>query len=362
MSAETRNAETFPAWIFHAGIFYIQERALFGADELTRRKSCRIMETEIKTKGCVFMILDVYQKTLRTLAKRPIRLWGLSLLAWLLTWLAGIGFAGIIAVSVAVTLALNVGMDMIYLNSYRTGLEPKTAYLFAAFKKDRFLRVVGGMAWKALWVFLWGLIPIVGPVFAVIRSYEYRFTPYILMTRDDVPTTEAIKVSKKETMGYKGRMFWADVIPAAAVLVAGVILGIFSNIPFVGVLFSLADGLMLLVVSLVCALFYGILHAAFYVEIRTAAARPAAPVAPVIPAPAAPVEEAPAEEAPVEEAPAEEAAAEEAPAEDAPAEVAEEDVTPEEPLQAASAERLCPVCGFAVGEEAKFCTHCGQKL
>ena len=94
-------------------------------------------------------------------------------------------------------------MAMIYLNTYRTGLEPKTAYLFSAFRKERIWHVLGGMAWMYLWIFLWSLIPVAGIVFGVIRAYEYRFTPYILMTRDDVKPTEAIKVSKAETMGYK---------------------------------------------------------------------------------------------------------------------------------------------------------------
>lgn len=78
---------------------------------------------------------------------------------------------------------------MIFLHTYQTGEEPHTADLFQTFRKDRFLRVVGGMAWMSLWIFLWSLIPVVGIVFGVIRMYEYRFVPYILMTRDDVKPT-----------------------------------------------------------------------------------------------------------------------------------------------------------------------------
>ena len=76
--------------------------------------------------------------------------------------------------------------------------------------------MLGGLAWMYLWIFLWSLIPVVGIVFGVIRAYEYRFTPYILMTRDDVKPTEAIKVSKAETMGYKGKMFGADMLAIGA--------------------------------------------------------------------------------------------------------------------------------------------------
>ena len=56
---------------------------------------------------------------------------------------------------------------MIFLHTYQTGEEPHTADLFQTFRKDRFLRVVGGMAWMSLWIFLWSLIPVVGIVFGV---------------------------------------------------------------------------------------------------------------------------------------------------------------------------------------------------
>ena len=149
------------------------------------------------------MVKDLYQKSFSVLMKRPFRLWGLSLLAGVLLLAAQAGFIGVPAVAFCAALLLDASMAMIYLNTYRTGLEPKTAYLFSAFRKERVWHVLGGMAWMYLWIFLWSLIPVVGIVFGVIRAYEYRFTPYILMTRDDVKLTEAIKVSKAETLGYK---------------------------------------------------------------------------------------------------------------------------------------------------------------
>ena len=67
----------------------------------------------------------------------------------------GIGFAGILAVGFAIAWAIDVGLAMIFLHTYQTGEEPHTADLFQTFRKDRFLRVVGGMAWMSLWIFLW---------------------------------------------------------------------------------------------------------------------------------------------------------------------------------------------------------------
>lgn len=167
------------------------------------------------------MVNTIYQKSFAALMKRPFRLWGISLLGALLCWLAGIGFAGILAVGFAIAWAIDVSLAMIFLHTYQTGEEPHTADLFQTFRKDRFLRVVGGMAWMSLWIFLWSLIPVVGIVFGVIRMYEYRFVPYILMTRDDVKPTDALRVSREQTMGYKGKMFWADVIPVLLWIAVG---------------------------------------------------------------------------------------------------------------------------------------------
>ena len=158
------------------------------------------------------MVSGIYKKSFSALKKQPFRLWGIALLGAFLYLAACIGFIAVPAAAFCVNLLLSASLAMIFLNSYRTGLEPKTAYLFAAFRKDRIWRVLGGMAWMQLWIFLWSLIPIAGIVFGVIRAYEYAFVPYILMTREDVKPTEAIKISKQETMGYKGRMFGADML------------------------------------------------------------------------------------------------------------------------------------------------------
>ena len=315
------------------------------------------------------MVNTIYQKSFAALMKRPFRLWGISLLGALLCWLAGIGFAGILAVGFAIAWAIDVSLAMIFLHTYQTGEEPHTADLFQTFRKDRFLRVVGGMAWMSLWIFLWSLIPVVGIVFGVIRMYEYRFVPYILMTRDDVKPTDAIKISKQETMGYKGKMFWADMLIVLLYLAAALVLLIFSLIPFIGVLFRVVNTLLSIAFSLFAPLFLGIVQAAFYVETKSAPAAPAQPTPPTIPAPVAPVAPtAPAApEAPVTEAPAEEAPA---PAEEAPAEAPTETAPAETPAEEAPAEvapeaaraRFCPTCGHEFAPADRFCQSCGTPV
>lgn len=296
------------------------------------------------------MVNQIYKKSFSVLMRRPFRLWGVSLLGVLLSYLAGIGFAGIPAIGLAAAWAIEVSLAMIFLCGYRSGAEPKSADLFTTFRKGTFLRVVGGMAWKSLWVLIWGLIPVVGVVFAVIRSYEYRFVPYILATREDVSPTDALKRSKEETMGLKGQMFWADVLPALAVLAVTLVLALLGAIPFVGSLFRLILFLFLLACALLLNLFYGITHAAFYAETR----RTDAPAAPKQPAP--PV-------LPVTEGAAETEKKEADRAEETPSQAA---APAEEPVhgpeEAQTRPRFCPDCGMPVQLDENFCTACGHKL
>ena len=303
------------------------------------------------------MISNLYQKTFSVLMKRPLRLWGITLLSSVLLVVVHIGFIGIPAVGFCALLLLEASMSMIYLNSYRTGLEPKTSYLLAAFRKDRIWRVLGGMAWMYLWIFLWFLIPVVGFVFAAIRAYEYRFVPYILMTRDDVRPTEAIKVSKAETMGYKGKLFGADLLLEGVYFVVILLLSLLSMIPYVGIVFTILRIVLTVAFGVLAPLFLGILHAAFYVEIqnRRAAGQqpsaPAQPVPPVIPAPASEPETQPAPQG----EPVVTAQEPEVPVQPEPEQEAPEQPQPAEPR--------CPHCGAAVKTPgAVFCTSCGRRL
>ena len=303
------------------------------------------------------MVSSIYKKTFSVLMKRPFRLWGISLLAEFLCLVAYAGFIGVPAAAFCAALLLSASMSMIFLNSYRTGLEPKTSYLFASFKKDRILRVLGGMAWMQLWIFLWSLIPIVGIVFGIIRMYEYRFVPYILMTRDDVKPTDAIKISKQETMGYKGKMFGADILLGAVYLGVFLVFTLLGEIPYLGVLFRILWVLIAIAYGLLAPLFSGIMQAAFYVEIQNRRAAgpqpsaPAQPVPPVIPAPASEPETQPAPQG----EPIVTAQEPEAPAQPEP-----EQEAPEQPQ---STEPRCPHCGAPVKMQgAVFCTACGRRL
>jgi len=218
------------------------------------------------------MIMTIYKRTFAVLMKKPLKLWGISLLSVLLngvlTGLCGIAIPGL---GLAVALLLSTSMTMVYLHGYR-GEEVQVIHLFDCFKDWATIkRVVLGLAWMLLWIFLWSLIPIVGPIFAIIRAYQYRLTPYILVTEPEVPLTEAIKVSTERTQGYKMKMFLAELlfglILGIGLPIVGFIVGLFALIPLIGGLFTLAFIILILAVVALSPLFMGLVQAAFYEEI-----------------------------------------------------------------------------------------------
>lgn len=205
-------------------------------------------------------IMQNYKSAIAVLSKRPIILWGLTLLCNFLITLAGI-FGAIPIISLPITFAFEASLSMLYLKGLR-GNSVDSKDLFTGF--SNFKRIAGGMAWMYLWILLWGLIPIVGIVFAIIKTYSYRFTPYILMTRPEVHAMDAIKESMKMTKGIRGKMFWADAFLYIGYGVCSLILGLFAAIPYIGVLFGIILFVFVLLYLAVSQIFLGLVTASFY--------------------------------------------------------------------------------------------------
>ena len=211
------------------------------------------------------MIKEVYSQSIQVLAKKPFRLWGISLLGGLLSFLATVLCGWSIPIlGICVTLLLSTSLSMVYYHGLK-GDEVYAVQLFDCFKDWQTIkRVLAGMGWMALWIFLWALIPIVGIVFAIIKTYSYRLVPYILMYEPEVAPTDAIKVSAERTQGNKGKMFWADVLPFVAYCVVAIVLSLFGMIPAIGILFRLVYVLVVIAVCILMPLFLGLVQAAFY--------------------------------------------------------------------------------------------------
>ena len=208
----------------------------------------------------------IMKKSIEVLKKKPVRLWGLSLMYMLLSILAGV-FGVLPIVSMPIIFVLGVGMTAIYLDGYR-GKEVNSNQLFIGFKS--FWRMAGGIGWKELWVFIWALIPIAGIVFAIMKAYSYRFVPYILLSDEEISATDALKRSMEMTNGHKGKMFCADLMVVGVSFAALLVLGLLSLIPILGYAFRLLFVLAYIAVIVFVPLLAGLIGAAFYDEIEAA--------------------------------------------------------------------------------------------
>ena len=221
------------------------------------------------------MIKTIYQRAIAVLMKKPIRLWAIGLLGAVL-----VGFLTLLSglvpiIGIILTTPAEIGLLLVYLHGYR-GEEIYSNQLLEIYEKkdDTWKRVVIGMLWKDLWVFIWALIPIAGIVIAIIKSYQYRLTPYILVQEPDVKATDAIKLSKERTKGYVGAMFGADILPYLAVCVVMLVLGLLARIKFIGWLFGIVLFVVVVAVALFMRLFLGLVGAAFYEELMNLIAEP----------------------------------------------------------------------------------------
>ena len=214
------------------------------------------------------MVLKIYKNAWEVLKKKPLKLWGISLMCILLAFVGSVLGGPVIGIGLAVAVLLETSMAMIFLKGY-VGEDVCLDELFDCFRDwNTVKRVLGGMGWMILWVFIWGLIPVVGWVFAIIRIYEYRLTPYILMKEPEVGIRDAIKVSKERTEGYKGKMFLADILWVVAYFIAFLILSGLSSIRYIGWIFLIVNIVLVVAVCLLAELFRGLISSAFYVEIE----------------------------------------------------------------------------------------------
>lgn len=210
------------------------------------------------------MVFSAYKKALNILFKKPVRLWGLSLLGGLLLGLAGLlGVIPLIVIPIA--LVLSFGMVSVYYRGYR-GEEVQSELLFAGFKD--FWKTVGAMGWQALWTFIWGMVPVMN----IIKTYSYRFVPYYLITRPELGAAVALRTSMEETKGYRWQLFGADILAALILGAAGGILALLTMIPYAGILFGVILFFYALLAGLLFPLFMGLVQACMFDEVQQARA------------------------------------------------------------------------------------------
>ena len=209
--------------------------------------------------------------TLKTLMKKPVQLWGLSLLGVILQSLSNLLCAAPPILGMGVSSTLSAGMENVFLDAYHQK-EINSKQIFSGFSSGKsFLRIAGGMLWRTLWLFLWALfalIPIVGwviaPIMLVIKGISYSFTPYLLLRKKDISPLDALKRSMEMTKGYRAKIFLTYLICYAALLVIGLLLFLIAQIPVIGFIIV---GIVGVVISVLCPLFFGVLRAAMFTEV-----------------------------------------------------------------------------------------------
>lgn len=105
-------------------------------------------------------------------------------------------------ITIFVTYPLAVGISRYFLNLR----DRKTEFssLFMSFKDGNYFKVVGAMAWQALFTFLWTLLFIIP---GIIKGISYSMTPFILAENPKIGYKRAIKLSMAMTEGHKGDIF-----------------------------------------------------------------------------------------------------------------------------------------------------------
>ena len=151
------------------------------------------------------MIFSIYGKALAVLAKKPFKLWGISLLCnFVLLPLAYVLGGPVLLIGVAAAYLFAAAMANIFLKGYHGEEDFHVVDLFSTFKDWKTAkRVICSLGWADLWIFIWSLIPVVGPIFAIIKHYEYSFVPYIVMQDEEIKPTEVKERSSELTKGYK---------------------------------------------------------------------------------------------------------------------------------------------------------------
>ena len=112
---------------------------------------------------------------------------------------------GLFAVIISIVLRifvknpLEVGCRKYFIDTGESGTNDLNSISFG-FKKENYKNVIKVMFFKNLYVFLWSLLFIIP---GIIKSYSYKFVPYLLAENPNMKKNKAISLSKILTDGKK---------------------------------------------------------------------------------------------------------------------------------------------------------------
>ncbi len=209
----------------------------------------------------------IYLHGLKFILNFDKKLFSLSVLSCILIPISFIAGGTVPLFGIVISGLLVAGIRKIFLASYIKRQEHKTEEIFSGFSDFR--HVAAGMTWTFFKTYVWLLIPVAGIFISVMKAYEYRFVPYILMTRKEVKALDAPDVSSKETDGFRAYMFATDALMFASLLLTELFLYLLSLIPYVGIIFSAMMVLLMCLFAVFLPYIRNVLFASFYTEIKT---------------------------------------------------------------------------------------------
>ena len=217
----------------------------------------------VSSKPTIGSIFDFYRKAFSVLAKKPIRLWGLSLLYLFIAGIVSSLGSLVPLISLPIVLVLGLGFTGVLLDGYH-GKDVRSEQLFQGFRKEEVVRNGAGMCWMELWTLIWAFVPVMN----IIKAYSYSFVPYILLTDKNISATEALRKSMRMTDGYKGKMFGADVLIVVGFFLAIIVLGLLGQIPYIGWIFMIALVALYIAFILFAPIFMGLVRTAIFEDVN----------------------------------------------------------------------------------------------
>jgi len=124
----------------------------------------------------------------------------------IVVWIPVIGWIASMVVPFLVGMPLAVNAAGLYVKIYKDE-KASVDELFSQFKV-RYERKVGGMAWAALFIWLWSLVGIFTlGIVTIIKGISYSMVSYILADCPNVTAKDALKLSMRMTQGHKMDLF-----------------------------------------------------------------------------------------------------------------------------------------------------------
>ena len=176
--------------------------------------------------------------------------------------------------SLLVTGPLTFGMTAYFLILFRRGKET-LGDLFSGF--EFFGKTLGLFLWMCLWVFLWALIPIAGPVLAIIAGFRYAMAFMIQVDNPSLPIRDCLNRSKFMMKGNKGKLFlltlsfigWL-ILAAIPGAILGAVFGMFTSnivvLQIVSYIASFATSVVVAYITTAQMAFYDMVSGRMYGE------------------------------------------------------------------------------------------------